>query len=387
MTSNPGMTWIGLMRHAESWYPGMDEKDQSERFPSLTKTGERSVRAIGRRFREFVDQTGGTDQVFVFDVGTPQSSETAAVIRQQLGIHAKPQLVLPQLSPMRLPSYQTDDERLRHAWDRVVVEVMHVKDLKHVQGGKNVVDHCVIVGHHPQISWLLQLHGNENLLDRNETKRRALSRFIGLSPTKSYGLATGELILLEPRGRPRFVFSPSDPNVGKEIREKIKSKMDAAKVLGTFFTALFTFAANGVLDRTNSSSLSTGLAVGGLGLLALATVLYFYTVIFYDHLLMPTRFWSSGLPGAYSIIDGKKYHVLRPPGSDVWILYQNMLRVWNRAFLPGTVLAAAGIALITLAFADPDGYWWLGGSAIIALVVAFSAGSYFWARPRLGVND
>ena len=126
----------------------------------------------------------------------------------------------------------------------------------------------MVVGHDPQMSWLLHhLAGRE---------------------VKWHTLTTGELMLLERRSdhaseaplyrRPRYVFSPSDPGAGVELRGKIKSKMDTAKVLGTFLTALVTFTATQVLARDNVSSASAVLAVTGLALLAIATLLYFVTL-------------------------------------------------------------------------------------------------------------
>jgi hypothetical protein len=48
------------------------------------------------------------------------------------------------------------------------------------------------------------------------------------------------------------------------------------------------------------------LAVTGLALLAIATILYFVTLFLYDELLMPTRFWPTRLPevrGAWNSMD------------------------------------------------------------------------------------
>jgi hypothetical protein len=241
----------------------------------------------------------------------------------------------------------------------------------------------VVVGHDPQMSWLLHhLAGRE---------------------VKWHTLTTGEVMLLERRSdraplyrRPRYVFSPSDPGAGVELRGKIKSKMDTAKVLGTFLTALVTFTATQVLARDNVSSASAVLVVTGLALLAIATILYFVTLFLYDELLMPTRFWPTRLPEVKkskrfwpaSLLEtrnSKADHVLRPPG--VWVLYESMLRVWNCAFVPATFFAGAGVALLTLALADPAHWWWLIGAVVIVIVIG--TGHYFYrlAEPHLGVND
>ena len=46
--------------------------------------------------------------------------------------------------------------------------------------------------------------------------------------------------------RPRFVFSPSDPETSAALRQKIESKMKTAGILGDFLTGLFTFAAKDI---------------------------------------------------------------------------------------------------------------------------------------------
>ena len=116
--------------------------------------------------------------------------------------------------------------------------------------------------------------------------------------------------------RPRFVFSPSDPETSAALRQKIESKMKTAGVLGGFLTGLFTFAAKDI-----GAALLT---VIGLTLLATAIVLYFITLFCYDQLQMPTRFWGSRPPKTTS---ARARHVVRPPGSDVWVLYEGMPRV------------------------------------------------------------
>jgi hypothetical protein len=165
--------------------------------------------------------------------------------------------------------------------------------------------------------------------------------------------------------------------------------MDTAKVLGAFLTALLTFAATRLLDRGALSAGATALAVAGLALLGAATALYFVTLFLYDELLMPKRFWPSGRPGASRYGSGSRGddHVLRPPGSEAWVLYQNMLRVWDRAFVPATGLAGAGVVALTVAFTDPAGWWWLAPVPVIAAIAALVVLLARRARPRLGVND
>ena len=258
--------------------------------------------------------------------------------------------------PKDLATYWTDRDEVRDA----------CKELK------KELHPCVIVGHDPQMSWLLQ----------------------ELAGIKWYTLTAGELMLLEEADpgtgkyrTPRFVLSPSDPGAATALREKIKSKMDTAKVLGAFFTGLLAVAADALLTRDQPSKESLRFAAIGLTMFALAIVLYFVTLFLYDALLMPTRFWSSRAPKTKIADDRRRRHILRPPGPDVWVLYEGMLRVWTRAFVPATLFAGLGVALLTLALADPIGWrWWQVGGVAIA-VAAVGAAFHHWAQPKLGGND
>jgi phosphohistidine phosphatase SixA len=364
-----GSAWVGLMRHAKAWYPGMAVEERSETHPDLTVVGATSARAVAERCGELLDEVGcDANQVVVYDVDTPQSIATAEIVREVLAADDRPDRPPPLrgLRPEALPTHTASLEDIKKAWADTAGATQDEGTHRYV-----------IVGHDPQMSWLLH-----HLGDRE---------------TRWHTLATGELMLLEPRPdsthhapryrRPRFVFSPTDPATTTELQAKIKSKMDIAKVLGTFFTALVTFAATQLLDREDASTRSMWLAVAGLGLLATATVLYFVTLFFYDELLMPQRFWPSTLPKSRTAKTPRSRHVLRPPGPDLWVLYENMLRVWTWAFIPATLLAGAGITALTLALADPSGWWWLAAAASILTVASISIVFRHQARPRLGVDD
>jgi hypothetical protein len=70
------------------------------------------------------------------------------------------------------------------------------------------------------------------------------------------------------------------------------------------------------------------------------------TVVSYDALLMPRRFWGESPFGA----DKRPgWIVERPPSSASWILYQNMLHVWKRQFIPATYFLVTGLFLLCTA--------------------------------------
>jgi hypothetical protein len=352
--------WIGFMRHAKAWYDGMPDEEKSSEAEHLTTAGQHSAVDVGATVREFLKDAGDDPSlVTVYDVGTPQSSETAGIIRHQLGCtESKSHSTLNCLAPNRLSTYVTDLEELKERWSEATATLQ--SDAR-----------CIVVGHDPQMTWLLHLAGGRR--------------------TRWHTLAAGELILLETQADGakgvRYIFSPSEPNAAKDLYAKIDSKMNTAKVLGTFLTALITFAATQVLGQDEVTVAAQWLAAAGLILLGIAAILYFVALFFYDELLMPKRYWSSGLPRKRKARTTDSNHVLRPPGSDVWVLYQNMLRIWNRAFIPATLMGGTGVALLALSLADPSGPWWFVVIPVLAVAVGLVAGIGHLARPRLGVND
>lgn len=181
-----------------------------------------------------------------------------------------------------------------------------------------------------------------------------------------------------------WVLSPSDNRLVDELHAKIKSKMDSAKLLGTFLTALLVFAARELSGVERSPGWYPWVAGLALVLLALATAAYFVTMFLYDELLMPVRFWPSRRPSGRPLPRG---FVARPPSSAGWVLYQNMMHVWSNAFIPATLLAGGGAIAVTIALARPHGLWWLAVGVSIGAVVSVTAVLLRIAKPALGVSD
>jgi hypothetical protein len=135
-----------------------------------------------------------------------------------------------------------------------------------------------------------------------------------------------------------------------ELHQKIKSKMDVAKLLGTFLTGLLGGVLAIVGDPAKLKSLAqvddatcihsiicVGFGSGSykLALLAavisllVAIILYFATVYAYDRLLMPGAFWVSEFNSG--------------------ILYSKMIEAWNRLFNRATIFLGIGLALMVVA--------------------------------------
>ena len=75
--------------------------------------------------------------------------------------------------------------------------------------------------------------------------------------------------------------------------------------------------------------------------------------------------------------------VCRPPSSRTYVLYQNMIRIWQRLFLPATVFVMAGLGL--LGYVALGLSWWQG--AIAGTIALLVTGWYFVSRPRLGTEQ
>ena len=350
------------MRHGQAFRPGMDP-DTRVRGSSLTAAGLGEALGVARRFAETIgaEEIRPTD-VTIVCAPTPEAEATAATLTAQLRGCADP-VPLEALDPDRWP--HRADEDAQAPWKKIDDEIE-----ERLSGPTQAV---VVVGHDPQVSSLLN-----DLVVRGGRSQR------GAGPLP---LARSELAMVgAPPGEPleiRWVLSPSDGEVIEELQAKIRSKMDSAKLLGAFLTALLVFAAKALADAEETPVWYPW--VGGLGLLllALATAAYFVTMFRYDELLTPVRFWPSSRPSE----ELPRGFVARPPSSAAWVLYQNMIRVWFNAFIPATLLGAGGAIAITVALAQPGRFWWLAVALSIAAVLVVTSLVWRKAKPTLGVSD
>jgi hypothetical protein len=264
----------------------------------------------------------------------------------------------------------------------------------------------LVVGHSPQIDWLLH---------------RLIEPPIPLRwfPWYRHAFVSGEIICVDlcrrspsgsiRRGRAIWSLAPTDNKTEELLREKIRGKMESAKLLGGIVAAGVGFVLTGFHDlafgwstmmddiaramRLDVPSLDGermlcfGLAISAL---LLATGLYCLAYLSYDCLLMPTRFWDAVEPP-----DRWQGIVWRPPSSSLLIMHQNMQRVWFRAFVPATL--TTGIALVSLGYAaiiqqiaDTLGSATLARAYFGSVLVVLAAVLFVWhrwQRPLLGVQD
>jgi phosphohistidine phosphatase SixA len=253
-------------------------------------------------------------------------------------------------------------------------------------------DVVVVVGHDPSMSWLV--HDLVRHQDRRSfsTALRAILSVEHarrwLHAASSLPLRRGEVLMLRVEGtgfRPCWAISPESSVLIGQLQEKIRSKMESAKQLGAFVTALVAFAVTGI-HQTDPSGFSELIAWTGTGMVAVAVVAYFATLFRYDSLLMPTTMWASTAPiGDRASTIGV---FARPPSSAAWVLYQNMQLIWLRGFTVACALTGAGGALVVVGISEPSSWrGWLLVAGLVAAIIAL--GSVIWSRTRpvLGVND
>ena len=129
-----------------------------------------------------------------------------------------------------------------------------------------------------------------------------------------------------PAGRLQWTVGPDETNAIEDLRDKIKSKMDIAKLLGGFITLVLggVVLAPGRLDELSRGGDRWAVYVAAVSFL-IAIGLYLGTMYAYDTVLMPKRYWGEGAPGGRT----PRWLVRRPPSDAAWVLYQNMLHVWT----------------------------------------------------------
>ncbi|VTR68407.1 membrane hypothetical protein [Desulfosarcina cetonica] len=250
----------------------------------------------------------------------------------------------------------------------------------------------VIVGHQPQLGWLCEQFHGAIAIARSEIVCLCFSTthvWNSLKWTRSHLL---------------WSIGPTDKETFEQLRDKIKSKMETAKLLGTFII-FFLGVVLGILSDEKKlqfltdSCAHTRALLGGLSGIAiaerneiylvtiaisviclfLAVAFYLISMYAYDRLLMPTRFWAEGIKTG-----SPRWLPQRPPSSSLLVLQVNMMRIWRLLFTPATgfvVASLIGFALVVMR-ADPLEY--ILGIMVLGLGVYFY---YRFARPRLGAED
>lgn len=286
--------------------------------------------------------------------------------------------VHPDLSPSHFGSWAQPRPPRGTGPDKDPVDKLLSELIKPLRDSSGTGRAILVVGHMPQLAWLGErLTGNRSL-------RTALADGY-LTPL---ALKHGEVAAIEclgprgglPCGQLRWTVAPDERQAIDDLRAKIKSKMETAKLLGGLITLVL---GSVILDPGRVDELSRG---GDSWAVGLATVsfliaigLYLRTMYAYDGLLMPARYWSAGAPDGAT----PRWLLRRPPSSAAWVLYQNMLRVWTYLFTPATVAVVVG--LLALAYAAFEPGLLEGAIAGITLIGAAIYAARF--GPVLGTQD
>lgn len=333
------MKYVMLMRHgrheenrhaanlptAKAKRPG---PAKSARRRTLTGKGRDDVREVGDALDGLLTETTdeiGRPLIILHSVWSAPADEVRETVEALLacladrGIDGKTRTELDptQFKPMA--------ETAVH--EKMAAEALDV--LKGTPTGAAIL----IVGHQPFLSWLSE----------------ALTG-------KALPIAHSELLCiafdddLRKKGRLDWVLTPSSTtdSAVAEIKEKIKYKMEMAKVLSVFITTALGFILSSMIDKAKVDYLGQHIYVFYVSVFwfVVAIALYLATLYAYDRLLMPSRFWGESRRAAAR---RPKWLVARPPSSSLWVLYQNMMHIWAVWFSSAT--AAVGLGLLCLAIA------------------------------------
>jgi hypothetical protein len=162
--------------------------------------------------------------------------------------------------------------------------------------------------------------------------------------------------------------------------------MDVAKLLSAFLTTALGFLLTSLLDRSKLAEAGArvwALYVSTTAFLV-AISLFLLTLSAYDLLLMPERFWEEEEPPREPRLR-PGWLVWRPPSSSVWVLYQNMLRVWRYYFTTAAYALVLGLVLLAYVVLRD-----VGEVEFAFSVVALTAGLYVYRKivgPKIGTQD
>lgn len=356
---------FGVMRHARSYREGAG-LEKCPDYPSLTHEGVNETRLVGQRFGEFLaDHSCAPERVEVRDVCTDQSRDTADALAAAIGPRAIRRPGISRLSPTGIPTYSPDAEGL------VTTNLDAALATR--------AEPLIVVGHDPQTSWF----ANAGLRRGSLVFTLQASELIWRERPEPLRARWKKDLRFRRKVSLEWVFSPRDSSSTDQIRAKIESKMNSAKVLGTFLTALFALVAREVLgDEKDASTFFDVFSMIGLALLGLSIVLFFITLYRYDSLLMPSRFWGG------EARHSRHRHVRRPPASDVWVLAESMVRIWTWNFTTAVLAAGTGVLLLAVAYAEPlDLVGWMVFATAIVAIVLIAWMLRHMSRPTLGSND
>jgi phosphohistidine phosphatase SixA len=268
----------------------------------------------------------------------------------------------------------------------------------------------LLVGHQPLLGWLATYFSRgRGWVERAVPIDSSEVICLRLKKTRWHGRWRGPLM---------WTLAPDDRNALKEVGDKVKGKMESAKLLSAVITLVLTALLGLLLDPAKWDALGrkdhpvqasllgwsyngqTATQIAFVMLLG-ALALYLLTMYSYDRLLMPTRFWAEGRSERLSLegLGGRPplkkmlqpwwwrargtWLPRRPPSSSAWVVYRNMQRIWFCLFTPANILVALALMVLASALLRLHGWIWVWAAAFFVVVAAW----WRWFRPVLGSED
>jgi phosphohistidine phosphatase SixA len=330
--------YVMLMRHGR-WM--IDASIPTRK--TLTPDGRGQVEQVASKVQEYIDETRKLDHLAIelqciWHATTSEARSTAELLAaglnpNEIKLEPKNKLAPDHTSPYGPVS---------------AIEPLIKEIIEHFRYRENKCD-LLIVGHQPMLGWIAEaLSGEAHPIAHAEL----LCLCFGDAPRKRRWWPWPDRRLVHRPAALRWVLTPADPTAKDdslaELKEKIRGKMEGAKLLGTFIAAVLGFVLGTLVDETKLEALDSyhwAALYGSVLMLLAAMWLYFASYYAYDRLLMPIRFWSEGGSAGST----PNWLVMRPPSSAAWVLYQNMMRIWGNLFTPAMVLVFFGLVLLGLA--------------------------------------
>jgi len=370
------MTYLLLMRH------GTCEGRSSAagaRYRVLTAEAKAQIADVARALEEFIAETSALPEhklepSQIWHATSEEATQTAATLYTCLtGLPNIVRAPKGHLSPRQTSPYGPPGNQME--------SIDEIKDF--LRAARSDSTALIVVGHQPLLGWIAcAFAGEAHPIHRAEMLCLHLADPI--QPRRWWQprrLAIGRRAVL------RWVLTPGDTSaVLDELKEKIRGKMDGAKLLGAFSTGVLSFILGALIDTQKLAALGRGQSLIYSAALAflLATLLYFASYYAYDRLLMPIRFWGEPPPSSWS--RQPKWLVMRPPSSAAWVLYQNMMHVWSWLFTPAVVLVCIGLTLLGAAVLRPQPPI-AAVVAVVAVAAVLLRPLYRILGPRLGSQD
>ena len=342
---------------------------------TVTKDGESvyPIDAVGQRLREQLEtEQARLETAWCAD--TAEARETLRRLLDALGFRPEDGLTRATDSQGSVISIEMkQDLSPRHA----MLAGGLAEELRRLRPGRPYAAE-LIVGHQPQLSWIA-----DQLLGAHRGRLRRPPPV----PIDHAGLVCITLVSgRRKREKLAWAISFDDKEAAEQVREKIRRKMDVAKLLAGALTLGLTVIFGVLFDKNQFDGLGERrwAVLVAAALLLAAAVLYFATMYAYDSLLMPERFWGERKPSSSRFGRGADWLVDRPPSSAAWVLYQNMMRIWRNLFTTASVLVGAGIAMLGYAALRLQPWQVLAIGLPTLLVLTFWV---WWSRPVLGSED